>query len=103
MTLPADLAALVASLDAVDDAVAALTANLTETQFNWQPLEGRAWSIGHCLDHLRAAGAAYLPPLERAADEARSRGLQRRDPLRAGGLPSKWFISMIGPRPRIRF
>jgi hypothetical protein len=102
MTLPPDLAALVSSLTAVDNAVAALATTLTDGQFNWQPLGGRAWSIGQCLDHLRASSAVYLPALDRAAEEARSRGLRRREPLRPGGLPSKWFISMIGPQPRVR-
>jgi hypothetical protein len=100
--LPTDLQSLVDSLDRVDGAVTRLTADLSDRQFNWQPHEGRGWSIGQCLDHLRVSAAIYLEPMTQAADEARSRGLMRRDPIRPGGLPSKWFISMMGPQPRVK-
>lgn len=101
-TLPDDLAAFNASLSRVDDAVVRLTADLTDAQFNWQPHEGRAWSIGQCLDHLRASGVSYLPGLTDAAERARAQGRWRRDPLRPGGLPSKWFIASMGPQPRLK-
>jgi hypothetical protein len=100
--LPADLSSLIDSLDRVDAAVIRLTDGLSDTQFNWQPHDGRAWSIGQCLDHLRAGAVTYLPPMIEAAERARARGLRRRDPLRPGGLPSKWFIAMMGPQPRVK-
>jgi hypothetical protein len=100
--LPPDLTSLIESLDRVDAAVRRLTDGLSDLQFNWQPHDGRAWSIGQCLDHLRAGAAAYLPPMSEAADRARARGLRRRDALRPGGRPSKWFIAMMGPQPRVK-
>jgi DinB superfamily len=100
--LPPDLRTLVDSLDRVDAAVTRLTADLSDAQFNWQPHEGRAWSIGQCLDHLRVSSAVYVPPMAEAAAQARTRGLTRRDPIRPGGWPSKWFVSMMGPQPRVK-
>jgi hypothetical protein len=102
MTLPPDLTALINSLDLVDQSVRRLTDPLTEAQFNWQPHGGRGWSIAQCLDHLRAGSAIYLRPLIAAADTARANGLRRDGPLRAGGLLSRWFVSMMGPKPRLK-
>lgn len=99
---PTDLSTLVDSLDRVDAAVTRLTSGLSDAQFNWQPHEGRGWSIGQCLDHLRASAVTYLAPMTSAADDARARGLMRRDPIRPGGRPSKWFIAMMGPQPRVK-
>jgi hypothetical protein len=100
--LPPDLTELIAALDRVDDRVRRLTSDLTDAQFNWQPQGGRGWSIGQCLDHLRVAIVTYLAPMAVAADTARTRGLTRRDPLRPGGWPSRWFVSMMGPQPRVK-
>jgi hypothetical protein len=101
-SLPPDLTDLIASLDRVDTDVRRLTDGLSDTQFNWQPHGGRAWSVAQCLDHLRAGIAIYLPPMQHAAEEARTRSLARRDPLRPGGWFSRWFISNMGPQVRMK-
>ena len=50
----ADIRALDAALDAVDDDARTLIDGLTAEQGIWRPAPA-AWSIAHCLDHLRAA------------------------------------------------
>ena len=47
----ADIRALEAALDAVDDDARNLVDGLTAEQGIWRPSPG-AWSIAHCFDHL---------------------------------------------------
>ena len=87
--LPADLHAIVQSLDRIDAAVTTLTAGLDDTQFNWQPHGGRAWSIGQCLDHLRVSSAVYLPPMSEGKEALFSGPYERRLIAGAGHFPQR--------------
>ena len=66
----ADIRALEAALDDVDDDARKLIDGLTAEQGIWRPAPA-AWSIAHCLDHLATAHRVYL---RRAARRRRFRG-----------------------------
>jgi hypothetical protein len=71
-----------------------LTGGLSREQYNWQPDEGRRWSIAQNIDHLTQGNLIYAAPLERAIQRARP----RQD--RAPGVPNRlgaWFIGQMEP------
>ena len=97
-TLPGWSLRLIAELDTADRRAAAVVENLTSEQLNWQPRQG-AWSIGQCLDHLRASNETLVPVLALALV---GRQPKRVDELELGAI-SRWFIrSYIAPNPRTR-
>lgn len=59
------------SMASVEEAVASLTADLTESQFH-APAQGGGWSIGHCIEHIVLAGSAMLPIWDVAIRNARA-------------------------------
>jgi hypothetical protein len=86
---------LIAELGAADRRAAALVDGLTLDQLNWQPRPG-AWSIGQCLDHLRASNETLVPVLSLALT---GRQPKRVDEIKLGAF-SRWFIrSYIAPNP----
>jgi hypothetical protein len=89
----ADILALEAALDAVDDDARKLIDGLTPEQGIWRPSPA-AWSIAHCLDHLATANRVYLRAMEPAAADALARGRRRR---RAAlpGLIGGWFVRSL--------
>src|SRR6478735_11637565 len=69
MTEPKTTAAWVrrlhASLDASDQRATTLAGTLTVAQLNWRA-DPSSWSIGQCLDHLRATNEVYVASMQRA-------------------------------------
>lgn len=100
--LPEDVARLLGSLHAADAEARALAGGLDDRAFNWQPNEGRSWSIAQCLDHLARTGQAYLAPMAVAVDAASRRGRARRGPI-APGYFGGLFLRYMEPPPRFRF
>ncbi len=78
-----------------------LLAGLTDDRINWREAPER-WSIAECLDHLRATGHAYLPTVDAAIADARSRGVTGRGPFRHGML-GNWFVRSMEPPVKTRF
>lgn len=79
--------------------VEALFAGLSRAQFNWQPDEGRRWSIAQNIDHLTSGNLEYAPALERAIARARP----RED--RVPGVPNwfaAWFIGQMEPPVKMK-
>ena len=93
VTLPQDIAAYIAQLDDADRAAAAFVAGISDTQANWQPHGGAAWSLAQCLDHMATTNMAYLLPLKTAASTARPGHV----PYRTGRLLSRYFLSKTEP------
>jgi hypothetical protein len=58
----------------------ALTAGLTESQFNWRPAPDQ-WSIEECLAHLTAVGQVEVDAVEKAVDEAKAKGITGTGPF----------------------
>ena len=84
-----DLSALTAQVEAIRRDANALTAGLTDNQFNWQPDPSR-WSIAHCLQHLVVSADGLVPLQETAIERGRARGLLSDGPYRHG-----WLGTMI--------
>ena len=89
----ADIRALEAALDAVDDDARKLIDGLTAAQGVWRPAPA-SWSIAHCLDHLATANRVYLRAMEPAAANAAARGRRRRRPA-VPGVIGGWFVRSL--------
>ena len=79
--------------------VETLLSGLTHEQFNWQPDEGRRWSIAQNIDHLTQGNLKYAEPLERAIRRARPRA------DRVPGVPNllgAWFAGQLDPPVRTK-
>lgn len=72
----------------------AVTDGLDGTALNWQPREGRAWSIAQCLHHLALTSDLYADALEAAIAQASARAATT--PMRPN-LLGRWFIWVIEP------
>jgi hypothetical protein len=97
----ADIRALEAALDAVDDDARKLIDGLTAEQGVWRPAPG-SWSIAHCLDHLATAHRVYLRAMEPAAAAALARGSRRRRPA-VPGMIGGWFVRSLDAPVKARF
>jgi hypothetical protein len=100
--LPPDLQDVFEQLEAADRDAHALVSDLDDARANWQPDDGRAWSVAQCLDHLARATSEYLVPMEQALARARGRGALRRGPTEPGRLAG-WFIRLLEPPVGRRF
>jgi hypothetical protein len=80
--------------------VAALVANLTDDEFTWRPAAGR-WSIGECFEHLNLTAAAFLPAIDAAIADARTRNLRAPGPF-VYPLLERLFVAWNEPPPRRR-
>jgi hypothetical protein len=75
--------------------VEALLDGLSREQFNWQPDQGRRWSIAQNIDHLTRGNREYAGPLEGAIGRARPRA------DRVPGVPNwfgAWFAGQMEPQ-----
>ena len=99
--LPPPLQDLLDQIDACENAARGLVSSLTEAQVNWQPAPGRRWSIGQCLDHLRATNLFYASRFLTLTERARDRAIGGFRGLRPSWVARK-FIASMEPPPRIR-
>ena len=81
--------------------VAALVANLADDQFTWRPAPDR-WSIGECFEHLNLTAAAYIPVIDAAITDARSRNLRSPGPF-VYPMFERLFVASNEPPVRRRF
>ena len=75
-----------------------LMTGVTTHQLNWQPDDGRSWSIGQCIDHLTKSADVYSAPIADAIAAARPQGGQAAQP----NLLGRAFIWFIEPPVRIK-
>ncbi len=87
--------------EAVADQAKELTGGLTEAQFNWRAAPA-SWSIEECLGHLVIVGNVELKALERAIDEARSRGITGEAPFQYGMI-DRYIVGLTEPPARHQF
>jgi hypothetical protein len=97
---PPDVQSLLDQLAASGLATAALERELTPDQLLWRASE-TSWSIAQCVDHLAEAGRVYLGPMRQGVEEARRRGLARREPIEPSWIEKK-LIYTLEPPPRLR-
>ena len=77
-----------------------LAADLNEEQFLWRPATGR-WSVGECIEHLNITHRQWLPMMETASREGRSRGAIDQGPY-AYGFFSRLFLRLVQPPARLK-
>ncbi len=70
-------------------------------QLNWQPDDGRCWSVCQCLDHLARTNQIYSQAMLQAVAQksANATGTTAAAP----GWFGRWFIGQMEPRSRSRF
>ncbi|MGC2697367.1 MAG: DinB family protein [Candidatus Angelobacter sp.] len=100
--LPADLQAVIKELDRADREARELVGGLADTQLNWQPDGGKAWSVNQCLDHLAQVNKLYTDALRTAVRSARARVASSRKPIQPGWF-GRWFINTMEPPARRKF
>ena len=93
--MPAWSLRLLSELDAADRRAESVAAGINPAELNWRPSEN-AWSIGQCLDHLRAGTEVMVPALSTALEHCERRTVDEITP----GRISRWFIrNYIAPNP----
>jgi hypothetical protein len=86
---------ILSELDAADRRAESIATGLRPSQLNWQPRQG-AWSVGQCLEHLRAVNEIMVPLLCAALEDRPHGGVEEITP----GWFSGWFIrTYIAPNP----
>ncbi len=78
---------LISELNASDQRANELAKGLTPLQLNWKPSQG-AWSVGQCLEHLRATNEVYLPAITASLAARPLLAVQAIAP----GWFGRWFI-----------
>jgi hypothetical protein len=92
------------ALDRLEQATTERVAPLSDLAFNWQPIQGRSWSIAEVLAHVVQTESVYAVELRAAVDRARERSGPRSDrrTLEPGGF-SRWFLGLLEPPIRRRY
>lgn len=65
-----------------------------ETAFLWQPDEGRAWSVGQCLEHLNQMNRLYFGAIRNAIARAPREHAPVQAPVRSTWIGRKFAESM---------
>ena len=100
-TLPPLLERYLEQLRALRREAEALTADLDDARFAWQPGPGR-WSVGEIVAHLNVAGRDYLDGFAHSVSEARRRGLRDRGDYRHSWI-GRLLARSMEPPPRKKF
>lgn len=99
--LPAELQRLLDEMDACERDARTVVDGLSDEDVNWQPDDGRAWSVGQCLDHLRAMNLHYIEAFVPLAERARAAGAGPFSGLHPGAF-ARWFVRSQEPPPKRR-
>src|SRR6266704_5978557 len=78
----------------------AVTAGLSEAQFNWRPCKD-SWSIAECLEHLNVGVTKTLPAFDRAIAQGRANRQFAPGPFRYGWF-SRMMVASMEPPPKFR-
>ena len=99
--MTAELEGYLDQLLSVKQDVPGIIAGLSDAQFNWRPTPTR-WSIGECLDHLNATARAFMPAIDLAIADARTRKLESGGPF-SYSLFERLVLKSNEPPPKWRF
>ncbi len=92
--LSATLDSIEASLRAAEEQAKALVAGISDAQANWQPSEGRSWSICQCIDHLGKINSVYAAALQEAVSNS-PQSYQEPTSNIVPGFFGAWFIQQM--------
>src|SRR5262249_14404312 len=101
-SMNADLASIADQLRQSGEDASRLTANLSPSQANWCPHDGRSWSIWRCMDHLARVNLAYAPALDAAIASCPERFRTKTTAVSPGWF-GRWFIGQMEPPVRSKF
>lgn len=94
------IAGLLDELQAIRQRAAALLARVTDdAMLAWQPRDGRAWSVGQCLDHLTRTNRAYLSAIRDALAGAPRAAVPVTAPILSTWI-GRWFVKTMEPGTR---
>lgn len=97
---PTQASSLLDELRAIRESAELLIARVPDDRvFSWQPQDGRAWSVGQCLDHLSQSNRLYITSLRDALANAPRGTAKVTAPIRSTWFGRK-FISMMEPGSR---
>lgn len=100
--LPADLQRLLDQVDATEREARSVVEGLDHAAANWQPDDGRAWSVAQCLDHLAKLNVFYMEAVLPAARDAAARQAGTFSSVRATWM-GRWFAQSLEPPVTRRF
>jgi len=98
--LPASMHAILHALDELEADAKAVVRDLTDEQVNWQPNEGKAWSIAQCLDHIGKTNVVYVNAM-RSSLPADGQVLTQDLPIRPGWF-GRFFLWSVEPPSRFK-
>jgi hypothetical protein len=81
---------VITELEAADRRAEAVVRGLSVEQLNWRPRDG-VWSVGQCVEHLRATNELYLSAIESAIESSPGSTRGTVDEVRPGWF-SRWFM-----------
>jgi len=93
--------AILEQLESSEEAAARLIAGVSRAQMNWQPHQGRSWSIWQCLDHLARTNRIYCQSMLEAIAHPGPK-MKGTSAIRPGWF-GRWYIAKMEPPVRTRF
>lgn len=87
---------------AAKDEASELVSGLRESQFNWRPAREK-WSIAECLLHLNIVGDRYVRVIDRALEDAKTRGQAGRNGAIEHNFFERWIMANTEPPPKRMF
>jgi hypothetical protein len=87
-------------LTSIRQEVPGIVAGLTDEQGRWSPA-GARWSIVQCFEHLNATARSFVPAMDQAIEDGRSRGLSGSGPFVYSWF-ERLFLQATEPPVRLR-
>jgi len=100
--LPTDLQQALTDLAKNEADVKKLMNGLSAAQLNWQPRNGKGWSILQCLEHLTLANKHYLDQMEPAIQRARPEHKGWKGPFAPGGFIRFFTGTVLEPPAKFK-
>ncbi len=92
---------VVRELKESEESAAQLILGVSSVQGNWQPMEGKSWSIWQCLEHLVLTNQLYTAALKEAVTKNDKGGESPTKEISPGWF-GRWFLSQLEPPVRVR-
>ena len=92
----------VAELQRQTRQAASLVQGLGLPSLNWQPMAGKSWSVGQCLDHLTRTNTLSLNAMRAAVEENRDQLEPRQKALQPSGPLTRFYAKFSEPPPKVK-
>ena len=81
---------------------ASMVQGLGLPSLNWQPMAGKSWSVGQCLDHLTRTNSISLSAMRVAVEKNSDQLEPRREPLQPSGPLTRFYAKFSEPPPKLK-